>query len=198
MNTYIGLIIPAGAIALILFYYYVKAMRNRVPWWAASVNKRNALPSKGSVYCVHCPQLPRVGSKISKVGVTQRDKMTARMKEIAAKMTGYPVRRRFAIDYMPFAWAVEQEAHRLLKKKRIVFPKGDPMGCEWYSSVDDAEVQEIVDAITQAAFAVRYYAICNNCWPDWAKPMLIDMRGGKIVKRPLFTRENSPGLKIAS
>jgi hypothetical protein len=120
------------------------------------------------------------------------------MKEIARTMTGYPVKLRFAIDYMPFSWATEQEAHRLLRKKHIKFPKGDPMGCEWYSSEDDTEVQEIVDAITQAAFNVRFYAISNNCWPDWAKPLLIDMRGGKIVKRPIFTENNSPGLKISA
>jgi hypothetical protein len=135
---------------------------------------------------------------MAKVGMTQRTAITKRMKEIELKMTGHPVKLHFAIDYMPFSWAVEQEAHRILRKKRIVFPKGSPLGTEWYSSQDDAEVQEIVDAITQAAFAVRYYAISVNCWPDWAKPLLIDMRGGKIVRRPIFTKENSPGLKIAS
>jgi hypothetical protein len=195
MNTYLWLIAPTGVLALIILYRYVKIMmRSRVPFWAASVTKRNAWPSKGSVYFAHCWELPEMG----KVGTTQRTTITKRMKEIQLKMTGYPVKLYFAIDYMPFAWAMEQETHRLLRKKRIVFPKGSPMGREWFTCRNEAEVQEIVDAITQAAFAVRFYAISNNCWPSWAKPLLIDMRGGKIVKRPIFTEKNSPGLKIAS
>lgn len=193
MTTYIGLLIPAGAIALLLLYFYVKAMRNRVPWWAASVTKRNSFVSRGSVYVCHCEELP----VIAKVGLTQRKKVTERMKEIERQMTGYPVKLFFAIDYMPFAWAVEQEAHRILKRKRVVFPQGDRMGTEWFSCRTDDELQEIMDAVTQAAFAVRYYAISNNCWPEKANPVLVDMRNG-IVRRPIFTQENSPGLKIAS
>jgi hypothetical protein len=196
MNIDTALLIPTAALALIILYYYLRAMKQRVPWWATSVNKRNAWPSKGSVYACHSPKLPRVGSTITKVGTTQRTTITERMKEIARAMTGQPVKLRFAIDYMPFAWATEQEAHRLLWKKHIEFPKGDPMGHEWFSSRDEEEVQEIVDAIMQAAKAVRFYAVSNGCWPEWAKPMMIDMRGGKIVKTPIFTKENSPGLKI--
>lgn len=194
MNTYLWLLIPTGALALIFLYQYVKVMRSRVPYWAASVTKRNAWPSKGSVYCCHSWEIPG----IAKVGTTQRTTITKRMKEIASKMTGYPVKLYFAIDYMPFSWAMEQEAHRLLKKKRIVFPKGSPLGVEWHSCRSDEELQEIVDAITQAAFNVRYYAISVGCWPEWAKPLLIDMRGGKIVKRPIFTEKNSPGLRISA
>jgi hypothetical protein len=199
MNTYILLLIPTGALAFILIHrWYRKTMRTRVPFWAKNITKRNAWPSKGSVYLAHCPRLPKVGSTISKVGMTQRLTITERMKEIGRTMTGYPVKLRFAIDYMPFSWCVEQEAHRLLRKKHIRFPKGSPLGVEWYSSQDEEDVQEIVDAITQAAFAVRYYAISVNCWPEWAKPLLIDMRGGKIVRRPIFTKENSPGVRLAS
>lgn len=194
MTNYIALIIPTAALALLILYYYVRAMKRRAPWWAESVNKRNAWPSKGSVYACHCREIP----DIAKVGTTQRTTITKRMKEIQSKMTGYPVRLYFAIDYMPFAWAVEQESHRLLIKKHITFPKGDPMGTEWHSCRDEEELQEIVDAIVQAAKAVRFYAVSNNCWPGWAKPMLIDMRGGKIVRTPIFTKENSPGLKVAS
>ena len=172
----------------------MKAMRRRVPCWAASVNKRNAWPSKGSVYLAHCWEIPG----IAKVGMTERTTITKRMKEIARTMTGFPVKLYFAIDYMPFCWAVEQEAHRLLRKKRVVFPDGSPMGREWFACTNDAEVQEIVDAITQASFAVRFYAISIGCWPDWARPLLIDMRGGKIVRHPIFTKENSPGIKLAS
>ena len=119
-----------------------------------------------------------------------------RMGEIQRTMTGHPVKLFFAIDYMPFSWALEQEAHRLLIRKHITFPKSSPLGCEWHSCRSDEELQEIVDAITQAAFAVRYYAISVNCWPDWAKPMMIDMRGGKIVRTPIFTKDNSPGVKV--
>jgi hypothetical protein len=198
MNIDIALLIPTAVLALIILYYYVRAMKRRPPWWAESVNKRNAWPSRGSVYACHCPKLPRAGSTITKVGTTQRTTITERMKEIARTMTGQPVKLRFAIDYMPFAWSVEQEAHRLLWKKHIEFPKGDPLGTEWFSSCDEEEVQEIVDAIIQAAKAVRFYAVSNNCWPDWAKPMMIDMRGGKIVKAPIFTKGNSPGLKISA
>ena len=167
---------------------------SRVPLWTNSVNKRNAWPSKGSVYLAHCWEIP----DMVKVGVTERTTITKRMKELSSKMTGYPVKLYFAIDYIPFSWATEQEAHRLLWKKRIVFPKGHKMGTEWKVCRSDEELQEIVDAITQAAFNVRFYAISNGCWPEWAKPLLIDMRGGKIVKRPIFTKDNSPGVKISA
>jgi hypothetical protein len=194
MNTYLWLIIPTGVVALILLALWVKAMRSRVPWWAESVNKRNAWPSKGSVYAIHCYEI----EGIEKVGTTQRGQMTKRMGEIKSKMTGYRPYIHFAIDNMPFAWSVEQEAHRLLKKKRIVFPKGSPMGTEWFSRRSPEELQEIVDAIVMAAKAVRLYAINTNCWPEWANPVLVDLRDGKKIKRPLFTKENSPGLKLAS
>jgi hypothetical protein len=194
MNTYLWLAVPTGVLVLFILYQYVRAMRRRLPWWAASVTKRNAWPSKGSVYFAHCWEMPGIG----KVGTTQRTTITKRMKEIQHKMTGYPVKLYFAIDYMPYAWAMEQEAHRLLKKRRVVFPDGSPLGREWFACANDAEVQEIVDAIIQAAFNVRYYAINVDCWPEWAKPLLIDMRGGKIVKRPIFTEKNSPGIKLAS
>jgi hypothetical protein len=186
MNIDIAFLIPTAALALIILYYYVRAMKRRPPWWAESVNKRNAWPSKGSVYACHCWEIPG----IAKVGTTQRTTITKRMKEIQSKMTGYPVKLYFAIDYMPFSWSV--------RKKHIEFPKGDPMGVEWHSCRDEDELQEIVDAIIQAAKAVRFYAVSNGCWPEWAKPMMIDMRGGKIVKTPIFTKENSPGLKISA
>ena len=189
------LAIPTGSLALIILFYYVRAMKRRSPWWAESVNKRNAWPSKGSVYCCHSPKLSR---EMVKVGTTQRTTITKRMGEIQRTMTGHPVKLYFAIDYMPFAWSLEQEAHRLLIKKHITFPKGSPLGTEWYSCQDEAELQEIVDAIIMAAKAVRLCAVSNNCWPDWAKPMLIDMRGGKIVRTPIFTKDNSPGLKIVA
>ena len=147
MTQYLELIIPAGVFAIIILFLYVRIMRNRVPWWAASINKRNAWNSKGSVYFAHCWEIPGIG----KVGVTQRTTITKRMKEIQSKMTGYPVKLYFAIDYIPFSWAVEQEAHRLLKKRRVVFPKGSPLGHEWFACANDAEVQEIVDGVTEAA-----------------------------------------------
>ena len=194
MNTYLSLVIPVGAAALLLLVLYVRAMRKRAPYWAASVRKGNEWPTRGGIYVCHCPRIPGM----AKVGTTQRTSIRTRMKEIEGKMTRSPVRLHFAIDFMPFAWAVEQEAHRVLKSKRIVFPPSDPMGVEWYRRADDADLQEIVDAIEQAAFAVRFYAVSNNCWPAWAKPLCVDMRFGRIERRPLFTKQNSPGLKIAS
>jgi hypothetical protein len=149
--------------------------------------------SWGSVYAVHCSEM----GPITKVGMTQRT-VAERMKEIARDMTGYRVRQHFALDNMPFCWAVEQEAHRLLRKKNIRFPKGSPLGTEWHSCRDDEELGEIVEAIQQAAKAVRYYAVSNGCWPKNAKPVIVDFRSGKMQKRYIFTKENSPGLKIAS
>lgn len=196
MRQSLGLIVMMTALLSVMLILYIRAMKARLPWWAANVKRQNAWPSRGSVYVCFCPSI----SGMVKVGTTQRATITKRMKEIERQMTGVPVKLHFAIDSMPFAWAVEQEAHRLLKKKRIVFPKGSRMGTEWHSRRSDEELQEIIDAVCEAAFNVRMVAIAQGAWPEgkpWANPTMVDMRKG-LVKAPIFTEKNSPGLKLAS
>ena len=197
MSYYIGLLLPSGVLALLLWLAYRQVMRRRLPWWAASVTKGKAWITRGTVYVMVCEsKYPN----IRKVGVTERDKATKRKREIELTMTFAPVKFNFCLDGMPFAWATEQEAHRLLKRRWVDFGKGHPLGTEWFRCESEDELQIIIDAVCEAAFNVRMVAIAQGAWPEgkaWANPTMVDMRKG-LNKAPIFTEKNSPGLKLAS
>lgn len=200
MHLYIWTLLPASAAFLLILWAKRRQMwaimfrRKKAPPWARGITAENAWDSWGSVYVLRC--VCDEHQDIRKVGFTGR-RVKTRSLEIARTMTGdKPTRQCFAIDRMPFAWAVEAQAHYLLRKKRKHFPAGDPMGTEWFHCRSDDELEEIIDAVIQAAFDVRQIALNHFCWPVNANPVMVRMTDG-IDKQPLFTEENSPGLKLA-
>jgi hypothetical protein len=148
---------PALAALLLLVVLFAKWRRTHRRRSRADLGRG----AWGTIYVFHDPKHPDV----VKVGTTRR-LSKVRKAEVSRHMAAKsPLVQVFAID-MPFARAVEAEAHRLLRKHRARWAPGSSRGREWFVLPDQEGLAIITDALERAAWKVRAAALQQGRWWD--------------------------------
>lgn len=126
-------------------------------------------------------------SRLVKVGTTCRKSVTRKREVSRDMLDGADLVQVYAVD-MPFARAVETEVHRKLRRHRA--RRGQCR--ELYWAADDGNIDHVVQAIRQSAWAVRKTAEKNGRWQAWmdAKARTVVSGQGKLTRAPLFVPQS--------